>query len=205
MSTQAKHIALVGCGNWGRHILRDLKTLGARVTVVAISDATITRAREGGADAIVDCIGSLPQHLDGAVVATSTDTHTEAVLALAERNIPIFVEKPLAASVSEAQRVVQAAGDRVFVMHKWRYHPGIECLRRVVAEGRPSAFTASGWAGRCRTMTSIRFGRSCRMTCRSSFISSVRSRHRVRLLRTPSDLSVEVWSCAWELVGSRMY
>ena len=139
MSTQAKHIALVGCGNWGRHILRDLKTLGARVTVVAISDATITRAREGGADAIVDCIGSLPQHLDGAVVATSTDTHTEAVLALAERNIPIFVEKPLAASVSEAQRVVQAAGDRVFVMHKWRYHPGIECLRRVVAEGRLGA------------------------------------------------------------------
>ncbi len=134
-----KHIALVGCGNWGKHILRDLKTLGAHVTVVAISDATITRARDGGADAIVGRIASLPQDLDGAVVATSTDAHAEAVLALAAWNVPIFVEKPLAASVEEARRILRAAGNRVFVMHKWRYHPGIECLREIVAEGRLGA------------------------------------------------------------------
>ena len=102
-----KHIALVGCGDWGKNILRDLKTLGAHVTVVAMNHATVTRARDGGADAIVEQIGSLPQDIDGAVVAASTNAHTECVLALAAWDIPIFVEKPLAASVGEARRVVR--------------------------------------------------------------------------------------------------
>ncbi len=146
-----KHIALVGCGDWGKHILRDLKTLGAHVSVVAINDATVTRARDGGADAMVDRIASLPQDIDGAVVATSTNAHTECVLALCAWNIPIFVEKPLAASVGEARRILQEAGDRVFVMHKWRYHPGIERLREIVADGRlgaPIGFRSVrlGWA-----------------------------------------------------------
>ena len=42
-------VALVGCGRWGRHILRDLIALGCEVPVVARSEASVERAREGGA------------------------------------------------------------------------------------------------------------------------------------------------------------
>lgn len=43
-------IGLVGCGNWSRHILRDLKTLGCHVSVVARSEESRSRAERGEAD-----------------------------------------------------------------------------------------------------------------------------------------------------------
>ena len=67
-------VGLVGCGDWGRHILRDLVALGCDVPVVARSQESIARAEEGGAAEIVASIASLPT-LDGAVVATPA-THT---------------------------------------------------------------------------------------------------------------------------------
>ena len=42
-------VGLVGCGNWGRHILRDLVSLGCEVPVVVRSQESKARAREGGA------------------------------------------------------------------------------------------------------------------------------------------------------------
>lgn len=56
-----RNIGLVGCGHWGRHILRDLVTLGRRVTVVARSAESRKRASEGGAAAIVEGVEALPR------------------------------------------------------------------------------------------------------------------------------------------------
>ena len=53
-------IALVGCGAWGKNILRDLVSLGCEVNVVARSEASISRAREGNARSIVDSVEALP-------------------------------------------------------------------------------------------------------------------------------------------------
>jgi D-arabinose 1-dehydrogenase-like Zn-dependent alcohol dehydrogenase len=46
-------VGLVGCGAWGRFILRDLVSLGARVAVVARSEESKSRATEGGAHEVV--------------------------------------------------------------------------------------------------------------------------------------------------------
>ena len=46
-------IGLVGCGRWGKHILRDLVALGCDVTVVARSTVSRERASSGGATRIV--------------------------------------------------------------------------------------------------------------------------------------------------------
>ncbi|MGH2726888.1 MAG: Gfo/Idh/MocA family protein, partial [Actinomycetota bacterium] len=112
-------VALVGCGHWGRHILRDLKILGCRVPVVARSSESVARAEEGQADAIVEGTAELPE-LDGVVVATPTATHAEVVEALLAFGVPIFVEKPLTSDPGSARRIAALAGDRVFVMDKWR-------------------------------------------------------------------------------------
>jgi predicted dehydrogenase len=124
-------IVLVGCGAWGRYILRDLKELGAHVTVVARSSTSIERARVGGADLIVDAISRVEQAFDGAVVASPTATHLPVIEELASAGVPIFVEKPLALDLPSARQIVEIAGDRVFVMDKWRYHSGIERLRQI--------------------------------------------------------------------------
>src|SRR6185503_19354141 len=48
---------------------------------------------------------------------------------------PIYTEKPLTTDVASAQRIVDAGAERVFVMQKWRYHPGIERMRQEIAGG----------------------------------------------------------------------
>jgi predicted dehydrogenase len=118
------HIGLVGCGRWGKHILRDLRTLGADVTVVARSAASRQRAGEGGAAGIVPSIGDLPS-VDGVVIAATTSAHAEVIEEALELAGPIFVEKPMCTDPNRADTLAAAAPERLFVMDKWRYHPGV--------------------------------------------------------------------------------
>jgi predicted dehydrogenase len=130
----SQRIGLVGCGRWGRHILRDLVSLGARVTVVLPSDRNRTVALDGGADWVVRTADDLPD-VDGVVVASPTTTHEVVVRSLLPRDIPIFVEKPLTDRSNTARDLATIASDRLFVMHKWRYHPGIEALAAIASSG----------------------------------------------------------------------
>jgi predicted dehydrogenase len=127
-------IGLVGCGNWGRFILRDLRNLGCSVSVVARSHSSIENALSLGAERIVAHCDDLPA-LDGIVVAVPTSRHADVVDSLCKRHVPIFCEKPLTNDPQRARQIVEQAGDRVFVMDKWRYHPGIEMLREIATSG----------------------------------------------------------------------
>jgi predicted dehydrogenase len=127
-------VGLVGCGRWGRHILRDLIDLGCDAPVVARSDRSRALAREGGAETVVSDLASLGA-VDGVVVATPTSTHAEVVEEALELGAPVFVEKPLTADVSSARRLAAADPDRLFVMDKWRYHPGVLELARIARTG----------------------------------------------------------------------
>jgi predicted dehydrogenase len=123
------HVGLIGCGNWGRYILRDLKTLGCEVSVVVHSSRGRANAEECGADRILQSVSEFSRTVEGFVVATPTVIHAATVESLLEFRRPIFVEKPLATDLAAARRLAENAGDRLFVMDKWRYHPGIEALR----------------------------------------------------------------------------
>lgn len=92
------------------------------------SAAGAADAQSAGADAIVPSIDALPE-VHAFVVAVPTFLHGEVVLRLVARGVPVFCEKPLTDDVSAARRIVAAAGDRVFVMDKWRYHAGVHVLR----------------------------------------------------------------------------
>ncbi len=102
--------------------------------MVARSEQSRERAREGGAATIVPDIASL-EGVDGVVVATPTATHAEAIEEALPLGVPVFVEKPLTADVASARRLAAAAPDRLFVMDKWRYHPGVRELARIAQSG----------------------------------------------------------------------
>ena len=131
-------IGLIGCGAWGRHILRDLKSCGATVHVVATSEDSRRNATEHRADSILATHADLPA-VDGYVVAAPSSLHGEIIEALLPAGRPIFTEKPMTTDIASARRIVAKAGERVFVMHKWRYHPGIERMRREIAAGNVGA------------------------------------------------------------------
>mgnify|MGYP005856293287 CR=1 FL=1 len=102
---------------------------------MARSEASVGRARAGGAAAVVPDQRSLPD-VDGLVVATSTSVHAQAVEEALVRGVPVFVEKPLCDDAVAAERLASLGDGRLFVMDKWRYHPGVRELAAIVREER---------------------------------------------------------------------
>jgi predicted dehydrogenase len=128
-------VGLIGCGQWGVHVLRDLRSLGCDVPVVARSHASVARAREGGAAAVVPRMGELGA-VDALVVVTPIATHAAVIDEALELGVPVFVEKPLCDDAEEAERFASLAQGRLFVMDKWRYHPGVRLLAEIAETGR---------------------------------------------------------------------
>lgn len=133
--TGGVEIGLVGVGPWGKHILRDLSALGARVHAVARSPESVGRACAGGAASIVEAPELLPRSCAGYVIANRTVSHLDAIEALLPRGRPMFVEKPLGVDLERIKALPREAHDLVFVMHKWRYHAGVVELARIARSG----------------------------------------------------------------------
>jgi len=127
-------LALVGCGRWGAYILRDLVSLGCEVHVAAHSTDSRERATAGGAASFRERVEDLPA-VSGAIVAVPTTAHANVIRRLAPRGVPIFVEKPMTPDAEEARRLAAELPGRLFIMDKWRYHPGIEALRDIARSG----------------------------------------------------------------------
>jgi predicted dehydrogenase len=152
-------VGLIGPGRWGKLIVRDLVSLGSEVWAMAPSAESAANAREMGAHHVVGAIADLPE-LDGYVVATPEKTHLDVIEALLPRGRPIFVEKPLGVDLARARALPPVAHERVFVMHKWRYHPGIEALAGVARSGELGAargmmLERSSWGGPQREVSPV--------------------------------------------------
>lgn len=97
------------------------------MSVVARSQASRDLAENGNADQIVTELNGLPP-VDGIIVATPTASHADVIESVLDRGVPIFAEKPLTNNSGRARALNDIAGDRIFVMDKWRYHSGILAL-----------------------------------------------------------------------------
>jgi predicted dehydrogenase len=129
-----KAIGLVGCGLWGRNILRDLISLGCRVQVADPCAENRQSAIETGAENAVNDVKRLGE-LDGYVVATPAGTHAEVADHLLKFLKPVFVEKPFTVDSASAEMLASKGSNLLFVMHNWRYHPGIRMLGEIASSG----------------------------------------------------------------------
>ncbi len=130
--------------------MRDLRELGCDVLVVDLSAKGRHVGQQLGAVSAFEELSQCPTHqVDGVVIAAPTTLHVPLAMDALGLGVPVFVEKPLADDVEPARMLVDAGGDRLFVMHKWHYHPGIEMLADLSASGR---------LGRVNGITSERTG-----------------------------------------------
>ena len=151
-SSRRPAIAVIGCGRWGRHIVRDLLALDCEVIAIDLAEAARSDAIVLGASSAWATFGEYADQrpLDGVVIAASTRNHAAlASEVLVSTHVPVFVEKPMAHDVSSARALVDLGPDRLFVMHKWFFHPGIVALADEAAGGR---------LGRVHGVTSERVG-----------------------------------------------
>ncbi len=129
-------IGLIGCGNWGRNILRDLLSLGCSVVVADVVPGCRERALDSGAKQVFANSDELPL-CDGYIVATPIPVLAQEAKKLLSRGVPIFSEKTLCPTLAQAEELAYAGGEgQIFVMHKWEYHRGIQALRTIAESGR---------------------------------------------------------------------
>jgi len=127
-------IGVVGTGALGRHHVRILAAdPAAELVGIFDTDRTVAErvGNEFGAE-VFDDLDSLAEGLEAAVVAVPTVDHCEVGCNFLERGIHVLVEKPIASTLEEADRLVAAAGDRVLAVgHVEYFNPAVQRLMRV--------------------------------------------------------------------------
>lgn len=136
-------VAIVGCGQWSRAHINVLKTI-AGVEIAAVCDRDLWRAQDSarlttGAKSYSDLGLLLQQERPNVVhILTPPATHARLAIQAIEAGCHALVEKPMALSVEEAERMIAAArenGVKLATNHNYLFNPCIVQARRLVKLG----------------------------------------------------------------------
>jgi predicted dehydrogenase len=134
-------LAVVGVGHLGRHHARVAASL-AGFRVVGVHDHHPGRAAEVAGEFSLPVLADFDEvarEAEAVVVATPTVTHAEVSRFFLDRGLHVLVEKPMTASLAEADDLVaraRKAGQVLQVGHVERYNPAIEAALSLVASPR---------------------------------------------------------------------
>ena len=129
--------AAVGIGSLGRHHARNYAELAreGRVELAGVCDSNAetlaTVASEHGCAAFSDW-KELLDRVDVVSIVTPTETHCEIACAFLERGVHVLVEKPIALTLDEADKMIAAArasGSKLMVGQLERFNPAMVALR----------------------------------------------------------------------------
>jgi predicted dehydrogenase/acetyltransferase-like isoleucine patch superfamily enzyme len=139
MTAARPTVAVLGCGHWGRNLVRNFHALGALAAVCDDDPAAAAACADRfGVPALhVEMIMGDPS-IEAVVIATPGETHAPLTLRAIEAGKHVFVEKPLALDVADGIRMgeaADAAGRILMVGHLLRYHPAFFALSHLVQEG----------------------------------------------------------------------
>jgi predicted dehydrogenase len=133
---------VIGWGYWGPKIARNLDTLlHGMVTMVADTDAyrlaslSINQPWIQTTTQVEDLYRS---DVDGVIIATPVRTHYRLAKEALLHGKHVLVEKPLTASVVEAEELVVLAKEQqrvLMVGHTFEYNPAVNQLRKLVQSG----------------------------------------------------------------------
>src|SRR5512133_3250159 len=134
-------LGVIGVGHLGRHHARILSALDD-VQLVAVADIKGDRAQQIGgplgAKATRDYRDLIGQ-VDAVTIAVPTESHLEVAMPFLERGTPVLVEKPLARTLAEADRMIAAAcasRTTLAVGHTERHNPAVRVASTVLANPR---------------------------------------------------------------------
>jgi predicted dehydrogenase len=143
VSAAPVRVGVVGLGYWGPNLARNFDRLsGAELRWICdASDEARVRWKPHFPDAletasIEDLLNDAD--LDAVAVATDVPSHPELAVRTLEAGKHCFVEKPMAQSVAEAERVLvaaEASGRTLMAGHLLEYHPGVEKLKEIADSG----------------------------------------------------------------------
>jgi len=155
-------LGLVGCGRWGRNIIATTAHLeGARLVAVASSNP-VTRDLTPPHCKVFPTWQHLmnSNHIDGLIIASPAHTHAEISLTAMDHRIPILIEKPMALSTHDAERLMQSSiKNKTYatVNHIHLFNPAFRRLLQIIPKyGSISSISAiAGGPGPFRSDCSV--------------------------------------------------
>ncbi len=134
-------IGVVGVGAWGKNLARNFHDLGVLGALCDMHEDVIKTcsAQYPG----VACTTSIDDLLNGSdisgvVIATPAKSHYDLAKRVLMSRRHLFVEKPLALNLNEAEELISLAekNDRILMVgHVLRYHPAVIKLKELIDSG----------------------------------------------------------------------
>jgi UDP-2-acetamido-3-amino-2,3-dideoxy-glucuronate N-acetyltransferase len=179
MTDKKPKIAVVGCGYWGRNLVRNFYELGHLNTICDSEQSTLTEMTKKfpGIKALqdVNTVLSDPE-INGVVIATPAVTHYDLAKRAIVQGKDVFVEKPIALKLHEAYQLEKLASENgriLMVGHILLYHPAVIRLKRLIDDGE---------LGRIRYIYSNRLN-----------MGKIRTEENILWSFAPHDISVIQW------------
>ena len=136
-----KNIAVIGCGYWGKNLVRNFAELGTLHTTCDIDSKVLKQLASHYPQVNTEREYRRVlrnEEIKGVVIASPAALHysmaKEALLAGKDT----LVEKPLALRVEEGRELVELANEKgriLMVGHLLEYHPAVEKLKELVDKG----------------------------------------------------------------------
>ena len=136
-----QRIAVIGCGVWGRNIVRNFYNLGVLDIVCDIDEENSKKVAEQypgvKTTAYFNDIINNPE-ITAVAVVTPSHTHYKIVHAMLDAGKNVYVEKPISTVAQEAKDLTEVANEKGLVLmvgHLLLYHPAVNRLKMLIEEG----------------------------------------------------------------------
>ncbi len=136
-----QRIAVVGCGMWGRNIVRNFYNLNVLDTVCDIDEENRKKVLEQypGVKVTADFNEIINnKEITAVAVVTPSHTHYKLVKAVLESGKHVYVEKPISTVAQEARDLSELAHAKNLVLmvgHLLLYHPAVNRLKMLIEDG----------------------------------------------------------------------
>jgi predicted dehydrogenase len=141
-ASQPLRVAVVGAGAFGRNhlrVYRELEQAGEAIQLVAVVDSNPTAAAEAaqkfaipGFETIEACLAAVGP-LDAASICVPTIHHASAAEPLLTAGVDLLIEKPLASSLADADRILELSRRHKRIVqtgHLERFNPAVTAARQ---------------------------------------------------------------------------
>ncbi|MEO6655370.1 MAG: Gfo/Idh/MocA family oxidoreductase [Pyrinomonadaceae bacterium] len=137
-------VAVIGAGYWGPNLIRNFLMLDEVEAVVAcdLDDGRLAKMRKmfHGIETSTDHNEVVARKdIDIVVIATPVSTHHEIAQMALLAGKHCFIEKPMTASVAEAEELIEIAnrnGLKLFVDHTFIYTGAVRKMKEIITSGR---------------------------------------------------------------------
>ena len=131
-----KNIAVIGCGHWGKNLVRNFHELGSLVSICDPNTEIVEKYSKHynvKTNSFTEILND--ENIKGVVLAVPAKLHASMAIDAMKKGKHVFVEKPLALNEVEALSMIEASKKnkvQLMVGHLLQYHPIFKKVKDMV-------------------------------------------------------------------------